>query len=316
MRRGFTLIELLIVMAIIAVLMGILTPIVSSASRMAKRSATRALLMKIDTALNQFKLDVGAFPYLDPPTGPTLTPDNRLAYHLGHDLTAAEVAAIQADATTAERKYDAAPHRVPDTQLDNRGVYLQVISQGGWQGNDFKPLYTGIVNRMARCRARLAVLSGNTGVRGLRFGTLNNSSLLLLPTASSTGWTGDYLGNDLSPKARRNDTIIDPYGTPLIYVCPVQPGQQGSLPNQPLNQLDWHSAVADWPVDETWYGMGPQGRAATTILASDIRTTAAAAWRFAPEVWSAGPDRRFAPQRDDRDNRDNLAVKPYLQGLQ
>jgi len=315
-RSGFTLIELLVVISIIGVLMGLLVPIVSSASRLGKRSATRALLLKVDTALQQFHQDVGVFPYQDYAPGPALVPENRLAFHLGVDLSAAEVTAVQQDAATAAGWYDAAPHQVIWQQLDPRGFYLGAMKAGEWWANDFKPLYSGIVNRLARGRARLAVLSGNTKVRGLRFGSVNNSALLLLPSANSSGWAGDYLGSDLSAKARRGDAIIDPYGTPLLYICPVLPGQHGSLPNQPLEQFDWHAAVTDAPVDETWYGLGPQGRDLTRSLASDLRRNAGERWRYAPEVWSVGPDRRCAPQRDATENRDNLSAQPYLKGLE
>ncbi|MBA3848160.1 MAG: type II secretion system protein, partial [Planctomycetes bacterium] len=55
MRRGFTLIELMVVMTIIALLAGLLMPFISMASRNARRTATQAVMRKVDTALRQFK---------------------------------------------------------------------------------------------------------------------------------------------------------------------------------------------------------------------------------------------------------------------
>jgi hypothetical protein len=76
------------------------------------------------------------------------------------------------------------------------------------------------------------------------------------------------------------------------------------------------SHFARMPVREDWYGLGTAGRAATTALASDLGTTASAAFVTQPELWSAGPDGRIARQRNHRDNRDNLAAGAYLTGLQ
>ena len=61
-RRGFTLIELLVVMAIIAILAGILLPVITAARRQAKIAATRTLLAQIGTALGHFNDDWGRYP--------------------------------------------------------------------------------------------------------------------------------------------------------------------------------------------------------------------------------------------------------------
>lgn len=107
----------------------------------------------------------------------------------------------------------------------------------------------------------------------------------------------------------RDESLLDAWGRPLIYVSTVTPGSMGHLP-----VLGGHDRATD--TDERRYNMGPQGRMPTTSRASDIRTTASAAYVLEFELWSAGPDGLFDAMRDAAVNRDNIAVQPYNRGLQ
>lgn len=128
------------------------------------------------------------------------------------------------------------------------------------------------------------------------------------------GWRADYLADALrrGGDAGRSDldpvgsAILDAWGRPLVYVCAVRPGAKGYV-----HASDNSSAT----VDESRYGMAPIGRAATASAASDIRTTADPAFALEFELWSAGPDGRFAANRDDPANRDNIAIVAYAKGL-
>ncbi len=106
--RGFTLIELMVVMAIIALLAGLLTPFITMASRNARRTATQAVMRKVDTALRQFKTDYQAYPhqlgYPDLAAGEPWS--NRLYHHVGTDLAPVDRDRVIADMDAAARAYD------------------------------------------------------------------------------------------------------------------------------------------------------------------------------------------------------------------
>lgn len=63
-KRGFTLTELLTVIAIIAILLGILIPGVLSIQKNAKRKKTEALFGKVINSLTLYRKDHGAYPDL------------------------------------------------------------------------------------------------------------------------------------------------------------------------------------------------------------------------------------------------------------
>ena len=148
------------------------------------------------------------------------------------------------------------------------------------------------------------------------YGDDSRGPVLTTGSAKAHGWRGDYLtaaitakpsaGNRIDVDAS-GDAIVDAWGHPLIYICTVRPGVHGYMPA--LTTSIFNNAREDR------YNLGPQGRTETTSLASDIRTTAAASYVYEFELWSAGPDGRFAGARDDAANRDNVALLPYTRGL-
>lgn len=61
-NKGFTLLELLVVLAIIAMLAGIVGPQVMKHMGTAKTKAAKVQIEDISTALDMYKLDVGTYP--------------------------------------------------------------------------------------------------------------------------------------------------------------------------------------------------------------------------------------------------------------
>jgi prepilin-type N-terminal cleavage/methylation domain-containing protein len=61
-RRGFTLVEMLVVIAIIAILIGLLVPVYANARKKAKIAASEALMTNLQGALEQYRFSHGMYP--------------------------------------------------------------------------------------------------------------------------------------------------------------------------------------------------------------------------------------------------------------
>ncbi len=83
--RGFTLIELLTVIAIIAILAGILMPVVGSAQKKAAEVKAKALIESISVAIKMYEMDFGDFPPDD--NHASSAAYNRSSEALYHSLT-------------------------------------------------------------------------------------------------------------------------------------------------------------------------------------------------------------------------------------
>ncbi|MBN8525222.1 MAG: type II secretion system protein [Planctomycetes bacterium] len=165
----------------------------------------------------------------------------------------------------------------------------------------------------------------------------------------TTGWCDDYLEGGLAERDRSGDAVIDAWGRPLVYVCMVVPRQRSTsawiyntvVKSQDLvwygmgatgyraNTGPWAGLVADrrWRVLQngrvTVGANAVDNRPAGVLtgnpgaaMDSDRRWFAAPGFELDFELWSAGPDGRFAWTRSDPANRDNVPAFAYDRGLQ
>jgi len=415
-RHGFTLIELLMVVAIITTLMAMAMPIMGIAARAARRTATEAILNKVEAGLMSYGREMRSFPFQAeyPVVGPSerwqaATFVNRLGHFVATDLPAADADKVRADveAATAAYRYELVLEATPEAnsgrfamdwgaseasagplaigagqvlweQLTGRGNPVHIWGLGDpftMDGNGKRMALNlpvaMMVNRLFQERARRAMLSGHLAITGTRAmrppvngayparaypaceydkrGTRVLAAGALQSTAKP-GWAVDYLGTDLEPRARRDESIIDAWGNPLVYVHQLNPGIERS---PFMNSSAWSPVV---PFDTRFYGMrgrpqfpadlvlspaaelGLDGRiplsgedcgwggptpvdptyfpSVGSLLDSDMRYYAAPAHVRDFELWSAGPDGAFCWRRSDLANRDNIAARRYAKGLE
>ncbi|MCZ7647651.1 MAG: type II secretion system GspH family protein [Planctomycetota bacterium] len=60
--RGFTLLEMLVVVAIIAILMGLLLPVLAAARRHSRKVATKSTIHNLQIGLDNYRMDWGIYP--------------------------------------------------------------------------------------------------------------------------------------------------------------------------------------------------------------------------------------------------------------
>ncbi len=360
-RTAFTLLELMVVIGILAMLAAMLMPMFAVIRQGMLRSATLTVMKKVDTGLRLFKADFGIYPYqagyADLDGGETLDDHpNNLGYRLGTAIGTAERAKVEADMLAAAGRFN---YSVNPANAGADGLVgapgLTYVSGDPGVGNTQVAM---MLNRLAREQVRIAVLSGNLAMRGpvicTATGALaaNRTSITVMtaPTQSGTrlGWTADYLGHDLEARYLRGDTVLDAWGTPLVYLCQVVPGMKVNggtyltthIDNRQfgLGAIGFDPRTGPAPAQIASgrplllnYGRirlgaigsdGLQAPADATYLPdpgaplhSDRRYYAAPGFEMEFELWSAGRDKRFAWMRDAPVNRDNPSLVPYDKGL-
>jgi prepilin-type N-terminal cleavage/methylation domain-containing protein len=199
-----------------------------------------------------------------------------------------------------------------------------------------------MLNRMASERARVLMLIGAvdsggvtmtdvTGGGGIVHKGRDVSGVPLVASPQSEqrpGWAVDYLKGELETRYFNGDEILDAWRNPLIYICQVKPGSQGSLalalgyttnipsPGQyglaPIGRKTLRSTNSDGTP------MPPDGDALPDPMNprhSDITQYATRGYELEFELWSSGPDGKFGKMRDDRENRDNIPCDKYDDGI-
>ena len=297
--RGFTLIELLMVILILVTLCSIMLPTISIARKHSAKTNTMSLMRKVETGLELFKGEMDTYPWQPHADDqPFPEADNRLHWLLAHDLTQVERDDLDADLTVVEEAYmRGGAHFVADADVDPR------VDDNDWA----RQQHAMLASRAAAERAALAIIAGNTSVTGIGA----DRDTRVVPNPFSRGYAFDFLSLDLSADDVRGDALIDMWGQPLVYNCPVVQGVKpfwGNTSHKSGGQVKT-------AMDPAFYGMESSGRALATDMASDQRTTAAAPHRFTFELWSSGPDQSLGAERNHPANRDNVSPTDYWSDL-
>ncbi len=318
--RAFTLVELIMVIGIIVALFSVSLPLLGLAQREADKGATKVVMAKVDTAIRLFRSEIGSYPwqptYADLASGATW--DNRLYWHVGTDISTADLDTLRSEAVAAALVY----------RMDSVPVDARAFKETDGAG------YAWMLNTMASERARLAIFAGNTTVATpvvdpaymatwplVYRRVIPTTPLLSAPT--SRGWARDFLVGEIPRKHRSGDAILDGWGRPLLYVGQVVEGMVAS----PSDGV-WTAVIR--PRD---YGMQAQGRTTlapvdaltakpltvdavrlpdlANLRRSDRRFYAPRGLELEFELWSAGPDRRADWMRDAAVNRDNVPLYNY-----
>ena len=129
-RRGFTLVELLVVMGIIALLISLLVPTVTSSLRKARRTRVQAELVSIGTALDAYKTDFGDYPRFGTDTNDPLN----VAADRGARLVCR---ALMGPAPATDPNFTTAPGD-PNYQLDARAYFQDGFGEDGAKVFGFK----------------------------------------------------------------------------------------------------------------------------------------------------------------------------------
>lgn len=144
-KPGFTLVEMLVVVALIALLAGILIPVVKRAMDRAKEAAVQTQIQKISTGLETYKLDFGAYPSSLPQTVDGVDADadrqNTGANHVVQGFHRLAFAMIGRDRLGCPAKAGATetthglPHDSSNTRPDSiTGWYYSSNPAGGFTG--------------------------------------------------------------------------------------------------------------------------------------------------------------------------------------
>jgi len=353
--QAFTLIEVLVVMSILVLLSGLLMPMVSMIKRATQRSRTGAVLYKVDSALRQYHAEFGVYPYQqdypDLDAGASLASQpNHLGRILGQEIDADNQQRVLADMDSAASAFcdesTTSPLRfLPSDTID--GNYAILLNRMARQQARLAVMAGDLTyHGPLFCSA-----SSQTPIDRTAHVALSAPSSSASPGWTRDYFEGALEKRYIDPVS---GAVLDDYGTPLVYISQNLPGITGSCDRiageqvKPFDSRSYGLGPQGFSSDAA-IGLGAsliaQGRPLlvysgrvrlsgtdagdglpvpalppflpdpTDLMHSDVRYFSAPGYETEFELWSAGPDRRFAWMRDDAANRDNISILPYTNDL-
>jgi prepilin-type N-terminal cleavage/methylation domain-containing protein len=208
--RGFTLIELLVVIGIIAILAGILLPVIAGVKDKAKAATARSEMAQVITAINAYESE-----YSRPPASPT-------AESVGGDVTYGTVSPDPGSAVLKDRD----------------GMPLPRIQTPGFNG-DNRIIMCVIMNN-TNAAPGIAV-RGNPNL----FGARNPRKLSSFNPRESRG--AGVPGLDIDPDSDGYGVFRDPWGNPYIITIDMNDDNRcKDAYYSPSPQFEISGPVAVW----------------------------------------------------------------------
>ncbi len=175
-KTGLTLVEMLIVLAIIAILVGLLLPSLTAVKNSAREVKQKAQFSSINLALITFKNDYGDYPPSNCPLGSNYCGAQKLAEALlGWDLLGFHPKSVWRadgyDASGGNGTYDPLKTRdddgdgVPDTLKERKNPYLDTETANAFKLGDTAGAGTGLFENPAPLAKNTYVLCDVFGVK-------------------------------------------------------------------------------------------------------------------------------------------------------
>lgn len=320
-KKGFTLIELLVVISVIAILIGVLIPVVYRAQKAARRTATANTLQTISAALEAYRTDFGDYPR---ETGVYTLAPNRVIVNSGAAILTKGLIGPGPDfgntIATLASTYNAANTYLPGAYArDPQSLYVAVrrIAPGDTAG----PVNGGPDNYWTRVDARDS--ANGPGIRARYVNADGDTNFLNDPGQ------GRVYGPYLQPEKFKLSglAMLDMWDNPILYFpasllkTNITVGGGGPAPGY-LNATDFSALQR---VNTSLYDMSdnliPFRRGVSLEAANDyskatkriramlgdmnqngaIDSGETAATTGAYILWSAGPDGLFGPNFTDTD---------------
>ena len=155
-KTGFTIVELLAVLAIIALMVGILLPALNVVRNKAKETKQKAQFMTINLALTTFKNDYGDYPGSDwsLPTGPGMSSDYCGAQKLAEALVGWDLLGFHPKSDFRSNGRNDNLEYIYDVNdpvyFDQRkGPYLELATTSAFRLGNYSAFYPGLYNNTA-----------------------------------------------------------------------------------------------------------------------------------------------------------------------